>query len=226
MEHNPLKTSKPKADEILKPTSPLDGISTAQPSGLPLKPVQRPHVPLITYAYAESTYGRANLQFFVNHGLHAAADFIFILNGETDVDEVVIPKNLPNVKIVKRPNKCFDLGAHWEVLSKKKGRGSNAKALKDIYKKFILMNASIRGPFVPHWSKECWTDAYLNKLNDKVKVGNSSLLIVEMVSMLMQYTARWINDKLHGWRSPTYPIHDLRHRQHRPQYHADTSGNR
>lgn len=38
------------------------------------------------------------------------------------------------------------------------------------YKWFILMNASIRDPFVPYWSKECSSDAYLDKVMGKVKV--------------------------------------------------------
>ncbi|CAL3965922.1 hypothetical protein PZA11_002737 [Diplocarpon coronariae] len=172
--HNSWRTAKSQA-QIVKPTFPPDGIPAAQLEDAAIRPVERPHVPLVTYAYAESDYGRDNLKFFVAHGLHAAADFIFILNGDTDADETIIPKNLPNVKIIKRENTCFDLGAHAEVLSQKIGGGPNAKSLRDIYGKFILMNASIRGPFIPHWSKECWTDAYLNKLNDKVKLVGSSI---------------------------------------------------
>jgi hypothetical protein len=130
----------------------------------------KPHDrPLILYAYSESDFGRINLAFFVNHGLHDAADFIFILNGETDVEKTVLPIGRQNIRIIKRENTCFDLGAHAEVLSKEE-EGGTGKALKDRYKRFILMNASIRGPFVPHWSKECWSDAYLGRLTDRVKV--------------------------------------------------------
>lgn len=132
--------------------------------------------PLISYVYSESDFGRINLQFFINHGLHDAADFLFILNGETDVHTAIIPIGRENIKIVKRANTCFDLGAHAEILGApgKNGR----KALKDGYQRFILMNASIRGPFVPHWSKECWSEAYLGRLNEKVKVfqGAQALL--------------------------------------------------
>jgi hypothetical protein len=123
--------------------------------------------PLILYAYSESDFGRINLAFFVNHGLHDSADFIFILNGETNVDAKVLPVSRPNVRIIKRENTCFDLGAHAEVLTQVQDDG---RMLKDRYKRFILMNASIRGPFVPHWSKDCWSSAYLSRLNEKVKV--------------------------------------------------------
>ncbi|KAH7342412.1 hypothetical protein BKA65DRAFT_504038 [Rhexocercosporidium sp. MPI-PUGE-AT-0058] len=170
LESNPTKISS-KAFKILEPTSPFDRFDIALPSNLPAKHLVRPDVPLVTYVYMESDYAKLNLQFFINHGLHAAADFIFILNGETTA-EGLIPHDQPNVKVIKRKNTCYDLGSHWEVLTARKRGG---KALRDTYKKFILMNASIRGPFVPHWSKECWTDAYLNKLNEKVKLVGSSI---------------------------------------------------
>jgi hypothetical protein len=81
--------------------------------------------PLITYVYYETDFSRVNLQFFVDHGLHGAADFIFILNGPTDVDETIIFKqpddggikrSREHVKIKRRNNDCYDLGAHNEVL--------------------------------------------------------------------------------------------------------------
>jgi hypothetical protein len=124
--------------------------------------------PLILYAYADSDTGSAliNLRFFIAHGLHGAADFIFILNGDTDVASIIPEKS--NIKVVKRPNDCYDLGAYSEVLL--------ANDLYKGYKKFIMMNASIRGPFVPYWSNGCWSDMYLNKITDTVKVWVSSLI--------------------------------------------------
>ncbi|KAH6698966.1 hypothetical protein BKA61DRAFT_583006 [Leptodontidium sp. MPI-SDFR-AT-0119] len=118
--------------------------------------------PLILYAYADSKDGTAleNLKFFIAHGLHAAADFIFILNGETAAKALVPKKD--NIRLVQRPNECYDLGAYAEVLLKD-------DLYKD-YKRFITMNASIRGPFVPYWSEGCWTDMFLSKVTDEVKL--------------------------------------------------------
>ncbi|KFY61300.1 hypothetical protein V496_05070 [Pseudogymnoascus sp. VKM F-4515 (FW-2607)] len=164
--------------------------------------------PLITYAYYESAFARANLKFFVDHALHDAADFIFILNGETDADQSIIfaepdtPEDLrdiipkrdkKNIFVKKRPNTCFDLGAHNEVLNSVLGGegwiGQNGPIpepkgllvstgdkllLRNRYKRYILMNASIRGPFVPRWSTQCWTDSYLNRLTDKIKLVGMS----------------------------------------------------
>ena len=32
------------------------------------------------------------------------------------------------------------------------------------------MNASVRGPFLPRWADNCWSDVFFDKLNDKVKI--------------------------------------------------------
>jgi hypothetical protein len=116
--------------------------------------------PLVLYAYAESKEARFNLEFFVNHGLHAAADFVFILNGHTNVASIIPDR--PNIRYVQRRNDCYDLGAYAEVLT--------SNDLYKKYKKFIMMNASIRGPFVPYWSEGCWTDMYLSRITEETKV--------------------------------------------------------
>ncbi|CZT46459.1 uncharacterized protein RSE6_06886 [Rhynchosporium secalis] len=118
--------------------------------------------PLILYAYADSKDGSAlaNFKFFIAHGLHAAADFIIILNGETSAAALIPTKD--NIRVVHRPNTCYDMGAFSEVLQK--------DGLYKRYKRFITMNASIRGPFMPYWSEGCWSDMFLNLVTDEVKL--------------------------------------------------------
>lgn len=118
--------------------------------------------PLVLYAYAHNDNALTNLRFFLERALHARADFIFIFNGESDAANLV-PVHLENVRVVTRPNACFDLGAFGDVLSQ------DSLWLK--YKRFITLNASIRGPFLPMWSDDCWTDAFLNRITDEVKVS-------------------------------------------------------
>ncbi|KAK1959807.1 hypothetical protein LY78DRAFT_685642 [Colletotrichum sublineola] len=89
--------------------------------------------PLVLYAFAESDAGRENLKFF------------------------------KNIRVINRPNTCFDLGAYGEVLRK--------DDLYKKYKRFITLNASIPGPFLPHWARSCWSDLYLGRLSEKVKDG-------------------------------------------------------
>jgi hypothetical protein len=99
----------------------------------------------------------------MEHGLHGEADFIFIINGPSDIDEY-LPKESSNIRIIRRDNTCYDLGAVGEVLR------ANNRELFHKYKRFIFLNASIRGPFLPTWAKGCWSDMYLNRLSDEVKL--------------------------------------------------------
>lgn len=122
--------------------------------------------PLVLYSYAESENARENLAFFISNALNGRADFIFIFNGETDAHDML--PQLPNVRIVQRENKCFDIGAHGEVL--------RMDDLWKGYKRFILMNASVRGPFLPTYVPSCWMDAFLGKITDKVKVSKRPAL--------------------------------------------------
>ncbi|KAJ0331887.1 hypothetical protein COL5a_002557 [Colletotrichum fioriniae] len=43
------------------------------------------------------------------------------------------------------------------------------------YKRFITMNASIRGPFLPAWSSSCWSDLYLSKVTETTKLVGMTL---------------------------------------------------
>lgn len=120
--------------------------------------------PLVLYTYAESENARANLYFFLRNGLHGNADFVFIFNGETNAPDMI--PEAPNIRIVRRENKCYDIGAMGEILRQ--------DDLWKKYKRFITMNASIRGPFFPVHSPSCWTDKFLGRITDKVKVGGPS----------------------------------------------------
>lgn len=141
---------------------------------------------LVLYAYHETVDARRNAEFFIRHGLHAKADFIFVLNGETDLDEAI--PVVKNIRFIKRENTCYDLGAQLSsfpsfpysfvpltkrvMIPKLSGEvlSANDRALVKKYNKFILMNASIRGPFLPHWSSMCWSDAFANKVTETNKL--------------------------------------------------------
>ncbi|RDW70062.1 hypothetical protein BP5796_08459 [Coleophoma crateriformis] len=138
-------------------SSPVDGSVQPVLSTTAAAKIERP---LILYAYSETTSARTNLEFFIRHGLHAAADFIFILNGATDATTLIPLAD--NIRYVQRANDCYDLGAFAEVLTH--------DDLYKNYKKFIMLNASIRGPFLPYWAESCWSDMYLKKVTDKVKL--------------------------------------------------------
>lgn len=122
--------------------------------------------PLVLYSYAETENARENLAFFITNALNSRADFVFVFNGETDAPDML--PSLPNIRVIRRENKCFDLGTHGEVLA--------TDDLWKKYKRFIMMNASVRGPFTPTYVPSCWMDAFLNKITDKVKVSRGTAL--------------------------------------------------
>ena len=152
--------------------------------------------PLILYAFAASDWALPNLRFFLTHALHSHATFIFILNGAVPLSTDTSPSAFEpdtrllnasamissyatlyqNIKLVNRPNTCYDLGAFAEVLLSTTLPGtlnlatpssfSSNTTLLSLYTRFILLNASIRGPFIPLWSRACWSDAYLRPVDE------------------------------------------------------------
>ncbi|KAG9240112.1 hypothetical protein BJ878DRAFT_387372, partial [Calycina marina] len=98
--------------------------------------------PLILYDFFETPSAANNPKFFLEHGLHGAADFLFIIKG--DGKEAKLTSKASNIRIHKRENRCYNLGAFAEVLQ-----------INDFYKRYqryILTNPSIRGSLLPHWS--------------------------------------------------------------------------
>ncbi|KAK4701215.1 hypothetical protein P7C70_g5019, partial [Phenoliferia sp. Uapishka_3] len=116
---------------------------------------------VILYAYHETDDALANLKFFLAHGMHDKADFIFIINGVAKFNDFPVA---PNVRVIQRTNTCYDLGAYGEVLN-----ANNGTVVKQ-YEKFILINASLRGPFIPQWSPACWSSAYSAKITAEIKL--------------------------------------------------------
>jgi hypothetical protein len=141
--------------------------ATPQPTAAKAASTSPTDRPLVLYAYSETPNARTNLIFFLAHGLHQNADFVFVMNGESSATALI--PNKSNIRIVQRENDCYDLGAYAEVLT--------TDDFYKSYQKYILMNASIRGPFVPSYATGCWSDMYLGKITDKVKVRQGYLLL-------------------------------------------------
>ncbi|KAK6221260.1 hypothetical protein QIS74_04828 [Colletotrichum tabaci] len=161
-----LQDGMPRLRPVSSTLSPPPSSDSSEPKRIfswpnrPAAPPKKVDRALILFTYAESEASRQNLLFFVKHGLHGAADFVFVFNGDTDAPTLVPSRR--NIKIVKRNSTCFDLGASGQVLRE--------KDLWKGYAKFILMNASLRGPFLPYWTDSCWSDLFLSKVTDKVKL--------------------------------------------------------
>ena len=91
-----------------------------------------------------------------------SVDFIIISSDKANI--FAVPSI---VKVLFRDNVGFDFGG-W----------SDALITGDLYKnyeRFVFINSSVIGPFIPSYYKGRWTDIYLNGLKDNVKLFGSTI---------------------------------------------------
>ena len=151
---------------------------------------------LILYSYHETPEAFRNFDFFLRHALHAKADFIIMLNGAHTLNLEHL-RLLRNVRIVERANRCFDLGGFHEILT-------DDPALIKRYRRFMFLNASLRGPFFPPWAdRVCWSDAWWDKLDARVKVAGLTFNCANNIpypphlqSMILAFDQRTLEDIL------------------------------
>jgi len=104
------------------------------------------------------------VKYFINHALFQDpnVDFVIIANDKK------ITFNVPNyVKKVSRDNIGLDFGGWSETVLK-----------DDLYKqydKFIFVNSSVMGPYVPTDFKGRWTDLFLDGLQGNIKLFGSTI---------------------------------------------------
>lgn len=99
-----------------------------------------------------------NLRFFVSSAVRAndPADYVFIIQQDAaDAGKRTplssLPSLPPNARYVEHDNECLDWGTYAWLLSLPT---DDPRAVRDQqrYQYFILMNSSVRGPFVPAWA--------------------------------------------------------------------------
>ena len=93
-------------------------------------------------------------------------DFIIISN-DKEAQIHISDNNLTNVKVIYRNNIGYDFGGWSEALL------TNNTYKK--YDKFIFVNSSVSGPFLPIDYKGKWTDIYLNGLEANIKLFGSTI---------------------------------------------------
>ena len=86
-------------------------------------------------------------------------DFVIVVNGQCAIE---FPK-LKNLRVVRQENTCFDFGAWGKVLN---------QVAPKTYSFFIVLNSSIRGPFLPkYWPRERdWFEGVASLLRGDVKL--------------------------------------------------------
>ena len=128
---------------------------------------------LVVYAYNEVPWHAQNLKFFIDKVVKPPnpedkfdIDYVFVINGYNLTIDIPI---YPNVLVLKRDNSGLDL-CGWKVGIDNKYISQKGTA----YKYYILMNASIRGPFLPNYIKfSQWPLPFLTLLDEQVKLAGT-----------------------------------------------------
>lgn len=129
---------------------------------------------LVIYCYYEKDgMYKDNLKFFLKNGIKNDIDYIFVINGHCTIP---IPQ-LNNIKIIYRENSDYDFGAY-----------SDAIKITNInyYKYFFFINTSVRGPFLPPYIKTCWTQSFIDLLQNDVKLVGTTINILDRDPMYSQ----------------------------------------
>ncbi|CCG82153.1 protein of unknown function [Taphrina deformans PYCC 5710] len=158
--------AKDNVSKLLRTTSipSIRSSNSSTVSANPASAVEPRTRDVLLYAYYETEDAKHNLQFFLNHGLHHKIDFVFIINGDHLTVDIPVADN---IRVIRRDNTCYDLGTFGEIIKSEGG------ALRKKYERFILMNSSIRGPFLPGWArnlKTCWSDIFYSALSETTKL--------------------------------------------------------
>lgn len=121
---------------------------------------------LVVYAYSQHTGDAvANIKFFLRFGVRPApdVDYVFVVNG---CHSIAFPKHLANVRVLERANTCFDFGA-WGIGIE------DAEARGERYDFVVVLNSSVRGPFLPKYERRDWWRVFTDDLDEAEVVGTS-----------------------------------------------------
>jgi hypothetical protein len=107
------------------------------------------------------------VKYFINNCIFydENIDFVIISNNKTNREFMV---DVPSyVKILYRDNIGYDFGGWSEALL--------SNNLYQSYDKFIFVNSSVSGPFIPADYSGKWTDMYINGLRNNIKLFGSTI---------------------------------------------------
>eukprot|EP00892_Ulva_mutabilis_P003130 jgi/Ulvmu1/12818/UM097_0047.1 len=123
---------------------------------------------LVLYIFSNTDpqyYG--NLLFFIKHGMPGcpACEYVVVINQDPGTLGVELPELPDNARYLHHPNQCYDWGTFGWVLK-------TEDIDTALYKHFIFLNSSVRGPFLPPYLKDKvhFTEAMTSKLVGDVKM--------------------------------------------------------
>jgi hypothetical protein len=134
---------------------------------------------LVLYAYFEKTdqYART-LDYFIKLGVEQSKriDYVFIIQGNRTT--ISFP-NYTNVRILRRPNACFDFGAYGKAIEWLGGM----ERLRESYAYFFFINPSALGPILPkYWPKWIhWTEIFTSRLVNDTHACSTSIVCLPKI---------------------------------------------
>jgi hypothetical protein len=147
---------------------------------------------LIVFAYAEGEYRNSNLEYFVKKGGIISSSryyYVFIGSGvkwkKTKYYKWIC--RFKNTEMIERENTGFDSCGWKQVLRK----------YRHLYSRYILLNGSVRGPFLPVYASHIpWPEIFLRPFENgnPHKYGLSGTTIncnidkIHVQSMLLAFT--------------------------------------
>ena len=125
---------------------------------------------LVVYTYFASPSSDYNLDFYSKHAIteSTSVDYIIVINCNGPHTCAIPLPTLRNLKVIYRDNIGFDFGGHKAALD----------SLGDKkYDYYFFMNSGVIGPFLSdtHPSNCHWTDLFIRKITDKVKLVGTSI---------------------------------------------------
>ena len=121
-----------------------------------------------------------NVDFFIKHGLFESdkVDFIVVSNSGSpggsggDLDQKLKLPSYPNVTQMHRLNIGHDFGGWSDAIFK--------HGLKDKYDYFIMINSTVRGPFIPPCYKVGdWTELFTRLIDFETKLSGTTVAFVD-----------------------------------------------
>ena len=97
---------------------------------------------------------------FINHCIFYDENVDFMVISNDKNNKFTVPDY---VKTLFRDNIGYDFGGWSDALL--------TNSLYENYEKFIFVNSSVIGPFIPSYYKDKWTDIYINGLQNNGKAS-------------------------------------------------------
>jgi hypothetical protein len=96
-------------------------------------------------------------------------DYILVINGFYCDESIQIP-GLPNLTVIRRENEGYDFGGHKAALDhiQQSNEGN--------YDYYFFANSGVIGPILPHYFRGHWSDIFIGKINNVVKLVGTSIV--------------------------------------------------